>query len=140
MDLGGVKPVVPNAWRHQQVLVPAEVEISFGEVLLLDDMTLRRDLRLKLSSLLLELGIEHLDMDEIQGKNRALTQAITCVLFEKEAAGILYRSRCDNELCGALFEGRARLLPCGEPRSLADPLPELEQVCREFDLSLEPEP
>jgi len=114
------------------VLVSAEVEILSGEVLPLDDMLLRRDLRLKLSDLLLDLEVEHLDMDEIQGKRRELTQAIARTLFEEGAAGVLYRSKYDNELCGALFEGRARLLPHGEPRSLADPIPELEQVCEEF--------
>jgi len=111
--------------------VSAQVEILSGEVLLLDDMTLRRDLRLKLADLLLDLGVEHLDMDEIQGKKRELTQAIARMLFEEGAAGVLYRSKYDNELCGALFEGRARLLP-HSVRSLADPIPELEQVCEEF--------
>lgn len=117
----------------------AEVEILSGEVVLLDDMILRRDLRLKLSELLRNLRVEHLDMDEVQGKRRELTRAIAYALFQEGAAGILYRSRYDNVLCGALFEGRAQLSPRGKPRPLTEAIPEFEQVCREFNLNPESE-
>ncbi len=85
---------------------------------------------------MLDLGVEHLDMGEIQGRDRRPTQAIAQTLYRWGAAGVVYRSKLDNEICLALFEGRAELLSSDGVRKLSDPLPELEKVCREFRLSL----
>ena len=80
-------------------------------------------------------------MDIIQGGNREVTQAIARTLLNDwKAAGVLYRSKYDNQICAALFEDRFRLIPRGDAVPLTQPLPEFEQVCREFNLSLESEP
>jgi hypothetical protein len=133
-------PAVTSQWRRERLLVPAELEILSGEVVSLDDVSVRRGLERELADLLLAMEAERLDIDVIQGKERKVTQAIARALFKAGAAGIAYRSKYDNELCLALFEGRARLVHRGEPRSLTDRCPEFDQVCREFDLSLEPVP
>jgi hypothetical protein len=125
---------VPYDWREKKVLVPAAVEILSGDLYSLDKVRLRRDLERKHARFLLGHGIEHLDMGVIQGSNREVTQAIAQTLFEWGAAGVLYRSKYDNEICAALFEGRAQLLRRGDAHSLAEPLPEFEQVCEEFGL------
>ena len=125
---------VPDEWRVKRVLVPATVEILSGALYSLDDVSLRRDLERKLLGLLLDQGIGHLDLDVVQGSAREVTQAIARALFEEGAAGVLYRSKYDNEVCVALFEGRSRLIPRGDALSLAEPLPEFQQVCKEFRL------
>ena len=112
--------------------MPATVEILSGTLYSLDDVSLRRDLERKLVRLLLDQGIEHLDLDVVQGSRREVTQAIARALFEEGAAGVLYQSKYDNQVCTALFEGRARLISRGDALSLSEPLPEFQQVCKEF--------
>ncbi len=117
------------------MLVAASLEILSGDLYSLDEVSLRRDLENDLASFLRGQGVKHLDMDVIQGSNREVTQAVARTLFDDwEAAGVFYRSKYDNEICAALFEGRARLLPQGDALSLAELLPEFSQVCKEFRL------
>jgi RES domain len=129
---------LPTAWRQKNVLLSAQIEISSGELLLLDDSSLRHDLEFEpaILDLLVRLKAPRLDIDKIQGLDRNLTQAIARSLFDRGAAGVVYRSRYDNDLCAALFEGRACLVAPGPPRSLMEDLPELVQVCQDFDLAL----
>lgn len=127
---------VPLDWRRAYVLVPAEIEVS-EPLLSLDDQSLLVSLEVELADQLLERRIKHLTLGEIQGSDRGLTKAIARALFARGAAGIRYPSKYDSGWCAALFEGRARLLERGDPRSLAQPIPEFEQVCSEYDLTLE---
>jgi RES domain len=127
---------LPSSWRATYALAPAAVRIHSGDLINIDDPGVRRDLETELRDLMFDLGVEHLDMGEIQGGDRRPTQAIAQTLYRWGAAGVAYRSKLDNEICLALFETRAELLPSGEIRKLIEPLPELENVCREFRLSL----
>lgn len=133
-------PAVTNSWRRERLLVPAELEILSGDLVSLDDVSVRKELELALADLLLSLKVGRLDIDVIQGKERQVTQAIARTLFRARAAGVVYRSKYDNEQCLALFEGRARLARRGEPKPLTDPIPEFLQACRELELDVEPAP
>ena len=128
---------LPAAWRALHSLAPAHVSLTSGDLIDLVSSDVRSRLELELRSLLVERGYEHLNIPEIQSSDRDLTQAIAKALQRAGAAGILYPSKFDIGRCLALFEGRAELLPAGEPRSLTDSLPELEEVCREFRLRLD---
>lgn len=135
------KPLVhplSTAWRQRNVLVSARIEVASGDLLLLDDPRLRRNLEREpaIRDLLILLKAPRLDIDKIQGLDRMLTQRIARSLFDRGAAGIVYRSRYDNELCAVLFEGRARLVAPGPPGPLVEDSPELVQVCQDFDLAL----
>ncbi len=117
-------------------MASGHVRILSGSLVDLDEVAIRRDLAIELVDLLEGLGFEHLDMGEIQGSERRLTQAVAGVLYRWGAAGVVYRSKLDNKVCAALFEGRAELLPTGEIRKLTNPLSDLKKVCREFHLDL----
>lgn len=121
-------------WRKDHVLAPATIHLLNGPLVHLgeDDEVLRQ--------LLLEnLGLQGLDAGLIQKSDRRRTQQIARFFFDQGCAGLVYESRVDEgELCIALFEGRARLQPAGQPRPLTEPVEELIQVCHEFGLLLEP--
>src|SRR5438309_2318830 len=67
-------------------------------------------------------------------RDRVVTQTSSRALFEEGVAGIRFRSNLDDGPCAALFEGRARLDPRGEPASLTEDVEELLQVCGEYGL------
>ena len=131
-------PPVPLAWRRDNVLVSAEIEISSGSLLSLTDQVLLTDLEVELADLLESRGIAYLTLGEIQGADRHLTQAIARALYDRDAAGVLFPSKYEGGLCAGLFEGRARLREREAPQSLAAPQAEFDQVCREYGLLLEP--
>lgn len=129
---------VPAGWRDLKALASAEIRGLTGPLVSLDEVTVRSDLEVKLASLLYSLGIQHLDIDVIQGARREVTQAIARVLYGQGAAGVLYKSRFDNIPGVAFFEGRFDLKqsPPHDWRSLTASFPELEQVCSEWGLKL----
>jgi hypothetical protein len=89
--------------------------------------------------LLLEHGLEHLDLHEITARRRVVTQSIAADLFDRGAAAVRFPSRLDRLPAVALFEGRAELEQIGEPIDLIDPAPEpLLVVSSEWALALEP--
>jgi hypothetical protein len=67
---------------------------------------------------------------------RIITQKISRLLFDEGAAGIVYRSNLDDGRCVALFETRAHLEAVGTAKPLVHAIPELLQVCDEFNLIL----
>ncbi len=128
---------VTAAWRQENVLISADLKIPSGELMSLEDQSLLVSLEVELADLLLSKDIEHLTLGAIQGGDRELTQAIAHALFVRGAAGVLFPSKYDDGRCAGLFEGRARLLGRSAPQSFSGVQPELEQVCREWDLILE---
>ncbi len=86
--------------------------------------------------ILVSHGVKRLDISTLRSKERAVTQEIAGALFDQEAAGIVYRSNIDDQLCVALFEGRARLVPTGDPELLTEPVRALGRVCKELGLIL----
>jgi len=90
-------------------------------------------------ALLLEHGLEHLDLHEITARRRVVTQSIAADLFDRGVAALRFPSRLDGSPALALFEGRAELEQLGRPIVLTDPAPEpLLVVCKEWDLAIEP--
>jgi hypothetical protein len=132
-------PNVTPSWRRENVLISADLKINSGALLSLDDQSLLVSLEIELADLLLDGGIKHLTLGEILDADRELTQAIARTLFARGAAGVLFPSKYDGGWCAGLFEGRARLLGRSAPQSFTGAQPEFEQVCREYDLSLEEE-
>jgi hypothetical protein len=130
-------------WRQEHVLVAARIEAA-GPLVDLEDLGLRRELELELAPTLAEAGVRHLDIADLRGRQRAITQRLARHLFTtRAAAGVAFRSHLDNRPCAALFEGRGRLVATGTSIPLTEPIRELHQVCEEFGLDLEgslPEP
>ena len=109
-------------------IAPARIEIESGKVLDIEDPDLRSMLELE--------HLRDLDLSVLRGKDRALTQKLGRSLFEKGAAGVMYGSRVVNSRSIALFEGRARLVPDGDPQPLKDVLDELRTALKKISLDL----
>lgn len=130
--------VVTARWREEHVLAPAEMVLD-GELIDLTDMSVRADLERRYAELLLEHDLQHLDLHEITGRRRAVTQAIAADLFDRNTAALRFPSRLDGKPAFAIFEGRGELFGAGEPITLTDPAPEfLLDVCAAWSLELEP--
>ncbi len=131
------RPTVDLVWRRKHVLVAGRIETT-GPLVDLEDLELRRELALELAPTLAEAGIRHLDIAELRGRHRAITQQLARHLFStRAAAGVAFRSHLDSGPCAALFEHRSRLVATGDPIPLTEPLQELHRVCEEFGLDLE---
>jgi hypothetical protein len=104
--------VVSDAWFDMHVLAEATI-VSNGPLVDVDDAGVREDLMRRHAKLLHRLGIRYLDITELRGRQRMITQTIRQTLWDQGAAGIRYRSNLDDGECYALFEGRAALMPTG---------------------------
>lgn len=122
-------------WRQKQALALGLLRLN-GSLVDIDDVEVRRRLEKQHARLLARHGMEHLYIGEVRSTQRAVTQRIARSLYEEGAAGVLYRSNRDDMPCVALFEGAASLEPTGEIYPLTEPVPELLQVCSEYDLVL----
>ena len=129
---------VTARWREEHVLAPAAIDLD-GELIDLTDTSVRADLERRHAELLLEHDLQHLDLHEITGRRRAVTQAIAADLFDRGVAALHFPSRLDGKPAFALFEGRGKLLSVGQPIELTDPAPKvLLEVCEAWSLELEP--
>jgi hypothetical protein len=63
-------------------------------------------------------------------------RVVSRLLYERAYAGVRFGSNLDDQPCYALFEGRAELLPDGEPLELTPDLEPLRRVCDELGLTL----
>jgi hypothetical protein len=138
-DLPG-EPVTAK-WRQEQVLAPATMRLD-GGVLDLTDEIQRRDIEHVHARLLADHGMSHLDLHEVTTRRRIVTQAIATYAYDElGVAAIRFPSSRDGNPCYALFEGRAELVPAGEPLRLTDPPPHaLQNVAAAWQLGLEPAP
>ncbi|HEX3362239.1 MAG TPA: RES domain-containing protein [Solirubrobacterales bacterium] len=129
---------VTARWREEHLLVTATLVLD-GDLIDLIEPEVRAELEDRHAALLLEHGLEHLDLHEITARRRVVTQSIAADLFDRGAAAVRFPSRLDGLPAVALFEGRAELEQIGEPIALTDPVPEpLLIVSNEWDLELEP--
>jgi hypothetical protein len=134
-------PVAPvtASWLREHLLAPTRMVLLEGELVDLTQPEARADLEERHAALLVEHGMEHLDLHEITARRRVVTQTIAGDLFDRGAAAVRFPSRLDGLAALALFEGRAELEPAGEPIDLTDPAPDpLMKVCREWGLEREP--
>jgi hypothetical protein len=127
---------VTAAWRQAHELAPARVERD-GELVELDRPRLLDELATRHAALLAAHGMRQLNISEIRSKNRAVTQTIGRDLYERGAAGLLFRSNLDDHGCVVLFEGRAHFRADGDAIPLTEDVPELLYVCSEYHLTLD---
>jgi hypothetical protein len=131
---------VTAQWRVQHVLVAATVRLD-GPLIDLNDVATRQEIEDRHAELLLEYGLQHLDLHEITTSRRPVTQTIAAELFDRGAAAIRFPSRLDGNACVALFEGRGRPNAIEDPIPLTDPPPQqLINVTEPWALVLEPAP
>ena len=126
-----------KSWRAEHVWLPVKL-VREGPIVDIDAVGLREELARSHADLLKEHGMDHLDISEIRSTNRPVTQAMGRDLYERDVAGLTFGSNRDNCRCLVIFEGRAELMPTGEPISLLEDIPELTQVAREYGLLLDP--
>jgi hypothetical protein len=129
---------VTARWREEHLLVSARLALD-GDLADLTKAEVRAELEDRHAALLLEHGLEHLDLHEITARRRVVTQSIASDLFDRGVAALRFPSRLDGLPAMALFEGRAELEQAGGAILLTDPAPEpLLVVSEEWDLALEP--
>jgi hypothetical protein len=125
---------------EQRALAQGVLEIYSGEIIDLNSMAVRAEMERQHAAELRKLGLRHLDISALLSPSRKLTQFLARTLYDRGAAGVLYKSNWDGEICVALFEKRARIRPVlGAPiRPLTDPIPELLSVLVEYGLQVTP--
>jgi hypothetical protein len=129
---------VTARWRAQHVLIPVALRLD-GPLIDLNDLATRRDVENRHIDLLLEHGLNHLDLHEITTSRRVVTQTIAAGLFDGGASAVRFPSRLDGCVCVALFEGRGTVSATDDVVALTDPPPEpLATVAAGWDLVLEP--
>lgn len=133
------KPVTAK-WRRENVLVPAELVLD-GPLVDLFDAATRQELEDRHEALLVEHGLQHLDVHEITTSRRIVTQTVAGDVFDRGAAAVRFPSRLDANACIALFEGRGAPHPAGSVIPLTDPPPPaLKTVTDDWKLDMEDAP
>lgn len=131
---------VTARWRAQHVLVPVVPRLD-GPLIDLTDVPTRQEIEERNIELLLEHGMDHLDLHEITTSRRVITQTIAADLFDRGASAVRFPSRLDGRACIAVFEKRGTVEAAGGPIALTDPPPEpLTKVTAPWGLELEPAP
>lgn len=131
---------VTAQWRSQHVLVPVTLQLD-GPLIDLTDVPTRQEAEDRHLDLLLEYGLQHLDLPEITTRRRPITQTIAADLFDQGVSAVRFPSKLDGNPCFALFEGRGALLQADDPVALTDPPPQpLTNVTAPWRLVLEPAP
>lgn len=80
------KPITAQ-WRIQHVLVPTVLELD-GPLIDLTDVPTRQEIEERHVELLIEHGLQHLDLHEITTSRRAITQTIAADLFDRGAGAV----------------------------------------------------
>jgi hypothetical protein len=131
---------VTARWRAQHVLFPVVLRLD-GPLIDLTDVPTRQAIEERHVELLIEHGLEHLDLHEITTSRRVITRTIAADLFDRGAGAVRFPSRLDGNACVALFEKRGTVSAAGEAITLTDPPPEpLTNVTEPWGLVLEPAP
>lgn len=128
--------VVKREWYEKHALVEATINKHTGSLVNIERLSERLKLMTRHAAFLFNRGIIHLDISELRKKDRAVTQYLSRAYFDEGKAGIRFKSHLDNKECIALFEGRAELVPAGEPIKLTPTLSPFQEVCKEFGLSI----
>ena len=128
---------VTKIWREKHVLVQAQIIVSSGKIADMESAALLDDLTARLQPELAARKHKRLDAARIRSQDRGLTRAASRLLYDDGHAGIGFRSRLDDVLCHALFEGRARLDQLGSGIPLSGKIAELTSVCVEYGLTLQ---
>jgi hypothetical protein len=128
--------VVGRELLDAHLLCPARA-VGDGDLCDIDaDVELRQRLEHEHASLLAAHEMDHLDISQIRDKDRIVTQTIGRTPYTRGYAGVAFGSNLDDARCIAILEGRAERVPDGKPLELTPALPQLLQVCAEFELGL----
>ena len=100
------------SWEHRFDDPERRYRTLYGAQHLLEELATRH------ATLLAEHGMAQLNISEIRSKSRPVTQAISRDLYERGAAGLLFRSNQDDKPCVVLLEGRARFVAGTGARTL----------------------
>jgi RES domain len=131
---------VSAAWRAEHLLAPVRLKLN-GPIYDLTDISQRQLVEERHAALLLEHGMQHLDLHEITTDWRVVTQVIAGDLYDEGVAAIRFPSHLDGNPCIAVFEGRGDLDHDGEIMPLTDPAPEaLLKIAADWRLTLQPAP
>jgi hypothetical protein len=131
---------VTARWRAQHVLIPVVLRLD-GRLVDLTDLPTRQQVENRHIKLLVEHGLEHLDLHEVTTSRRVVTQTIAADLFDRGASAVRFPSRLDGGACVALFEGRGTVAATDHVVALTDPAPDsLATVAAAWGLLLEPTP
>lgn len=136
---------LPQDWRNRRAAVHVDIEPGW-KFLDVESVKTRRFLQKELAFGLATLEVDSLDVPEIRGKDRRVTQLVSEWAFnftvdieadDEQApfAGIFYSSRVSSDWdCWAVFED----IPLTNARAEPIPvnMPELRHVCRLFDLNV----
>jgi len=76
---------VTARWRAQHVLIPVAIRLD-GRLVDLTDLPTRQEVENRHIDLLVEHGLEHLDLHEITTGRRIVTQTIAADLFDRGAS------------------------------------------------------
>jgi hypothetical protein len=123
---------IPDDWHQKRGI--GTLRLSPGQRWLdLRPHETREALRMELALALGALGLDDLDLSDVIGRNRRLTQAIARYAYEAGLQGIAYSSRFDSNLsCWAIFEG-ARFEQISQTMIARDD-PDLLEAARRFGL------
>jgi hypothetical protein len=137
---------VPADWRHQRVLLRAEVEANEArphlEFLDVEARDTREHLRKALGGILAFYGIDDLDVATVRGADRRITRWIAKWAYEawddrgdRVFAGIRYISRLDSGWeCWAIFD-ETTIHELGR-ETISRQHEDLQSVARSFDITV----
>jgi hypothetical protein len=130
--------VVSAEWRRAHVLAKAEIQPR-GVILVNVESPpeIKRQEKIH-HELLQKHGITSLNIARLRSRQRVITQLISRTLYEEGHVGVQFRSRLDQLVCYALFEGRASLQLVDQAIPLTQYHPDLIRVCGEYTLVLRP--
>jgi hypothetical protein len=134
-DEGLPKAAIPADWYQKRAI--ARLRLRPGQRWLdLRATETHEYLRTELAQTLTRLGIGDLDLSEVLGRNRRLTQAISRWAYESGYAGVVYRSRFTAAASlWAIFEGGG-LEAIGLPAPILPDDPDLLAVARLYRLAV----
>jgi hypothetical protein len=127
---------VPSAWRALRRVGRLTLETGQRWLDLRAPETLQA-LRIEFAAVLVDLGIEDLDISASRGPSRTLTRQIARWAYEQGFQGIVYRSRFSDAIdCWAVFEG-ARVTPLRPDEAITWDDPDLVSATSLFGLNIE---
>ncbi len=132
-------PKITSDFLAYKMLAHGVLHIHSGDLVNVDNSSLRHQFERLNPELLAEHEMDHFDIAQVRSKNRPVTQAFTRFIAGQGAAGVVYGSNLDDQPCAALFEGKASLAPVQgvAPEPLAPCPSDLVEVCNEFGLTLQ---
>jgi hypothetical protein len=126
---------VPGDWISRMVFVQTTTALD-GYPSDLRDTAERARIEREHADLLVDHGLEHLNLSDLTSRNRAFTQGLSRCLYDDGCCGIVFPSNVGPGACLCLFEGRGELRASSAPEPLSASTPELAEICADWGLSI----